>query len=86
MYILYIYILYIKDVLYLRWNKHHLSAYFASLPYWPCHENMLMATATNAGNLQQYKSRMSLIVEQILVFASSTNLVRGVKNLPPNFR
>ena len=27
-----------------------------------------------------------LIVEQILVFASSTNLVRKVKNLPPDFK
>ena len=36
--------------------------------------------------LTKYKSRFSLIVEQILGFASSTNLVREVKNLSPNFK
>ena len=45
-----------------------------------------MTTTTNAENLGQYKSRFSLIVEQILVFASSTNLVRKVKNLSSNFK
>ena len=44
-----------------------------------------MITTTNAENLQ-YKRRFSLIVEQILAFASSTNLVREVKNLSPNFK
>ena len=39
---------------------------------------------TNAENLRQYEIRFSLIVEQILAFASSTNLVREVKNLLPN--
>ena len=41
---------------------------------------------TNAKNLGQYKSRSSLIVEQILAFASGTNLVREVKNASPNFK
>ena len=45
----------------------------------------IMITTTNAENLQ-YKRRFSLIVEQILAFASSTNLVREVKNLSPNFK
>ena len=45
-----------------------------------------MATATNAENLRQYKSRFYLIVEQILAFDSSTKLVREVKNLSPNFK
>ena len=45
-----------------------------------------MTTITNAKNLGQYKSRFSLIVEQILGFASSTNLVREVKNASPNFK
>ena len=44
-----------------------------------------MITTTNAENLRQYKSRLSLIVEQILVFPSSTYLVGKVKNLSPNF-
>lgn len=44
-----------------------------------------MTTITNAKNLGQYKSRFSLIVQQILAFASSTNLVREVKNASPNF-
>ena len=38
-----------------------------------------MATTTNAENLRQNKSKLSLIVEQILGFALSTNLVREVK-------
>ena len=41
---------------------------------------------TNAENLRQYKSRFFLILEQILAFVSSTNLVKEVKNLPPNFK
>ena len=45
-----------------------------------------MTTATNTKNLRKYKSRFSLIVEQILAFPSSTNLVGEVKNLPPNFK
>ena len=44
-----------------------------------------MTTTTNAENLRQYKSRFSLIVEQILLLASSINLVREVKNLFPDF-
>ena len=44
-----------------------------------------MTTTTNGENLKQYKSRLSLIVEQILAFPS-TNLVRKVKNLSPNFK
>ena len=45
-----------------------------------------MTTSANAENLRQYKSRFSLIVEQILAFASSTRLVREVKNLFPNLK
>ena len=45
-----------------------------------------MTTITNAENLQQYKSRFSLILEQILIFPSSTNLARKNKNLPSNFK
>ena len=45
-----------------------------------------MTTTTHAENLRQYKSRFSLIVEQILPFASSTNLIREVKSLSPNFK
>ena len=39
----------------------------------------IMTTITNPGNLRQYKSRFSVIVEQILVVFSSTNLARVVK-------
>ena len=42
-----------------------------------------MTTTTNAENLPQYKTRFSLIVEQILVFSSNTNLFRKGKNLYP---
>ena len=46
-----------------------------------------MTTAKNAENLRQYKSRFSLIVEQILAFASrSSNLIREVESLSPNFK
>ena len=45
-----------------------------------------MKTTTNAENLRQYKSRFSLIIEQILAFPLNTNLVRKVENLSPNFK
>ena len=45
-----------------------------------------MTATTNAENLQQYEPRFSLIVEQILAFASSPNIVGEVKNLFPNFK
>ena len=45
-----------------------------------------MTAATNVKNLRQYKIRVSLIVEQILAFASSPKVVREVKNLFPNFK
>ena len=45
-----------------------------------------MTATTNAENLRQYNIRFSLIVEQILAFASHPNIVREVKNLPPNFK
>ena len=40
-----------------------------------------MTTTTNAENLRQYKSRFSLIVQQILVFPFITNLIREVKDV-----
>ena len=40
-----------------------------------------MTTTTNAKNLQQYKSKLSLIEERILAVASSTDLVIEVQNL-----
>ena len=45
-----------------------------------------MTTTTNDENFRQYKSRFSLIVEQIIAFASSNSLVKEVKNLSPNFK
>ena len=45
-----------------------------------------MITTTNTENFQQYESGFSLIVEQVLVFTSNTNLVREVKNLSLNFK
>ena len=39
-----------------------------------------MIATTNAEDLRQYKSRFSLIEEQILGFTSSTILVREDKN------
>ena len=46
----------------------------------------MTTTTTNAGNLQQYKDRFSLILEQILTFVSSNDLVGEVKKLSPNFK
>ena len=40
----------------------------------------------NVKSLRQNKGRFSLNADQILVFASSTNLVREVKNFPLNFK
>ena len=40
-----------------------------------------MTLKTDAKNLRQYESSFSLIVEQILAFASSNNLVKEVKDL-----
>ena len=40
-----------------------------------------MEAATNAGNIRQYKSRFSLIVEPVMGVALSINLLREVKNL-----
>ena len=45
-----------------------------------------MLNNDNDNKCQQDKSRFSPIVEQILPFASSINLVREVKNLSPNFK
>ena len=45
-----------------------------------------MTATTNVENLGQYKIRFSSIAEQILAFASSPNMVREVKKLPPNFK
>ena len=46
----------------------------------------IMTATTSGKNLRQYKSKFPLAVEQILVFASNTNMVREVKNLPSNFK
>ena len=40
---------------------------------------------TNGEKVRQYKFR-SLIVEQILAFATNTNFVKGFKNFSPNFQ
>ena len=45
-----------------------------------------MTATTNVKNLQQYKIRFSLIVEQILAFVSHSNMMREVKNRPPDFK
>ena len=44
-----------------------------------------MTATTNAENLRQYKIRFSLIVEKMLAFASSPNMIRQVKTLSLNF-
>ena len=45
-----------------------------------------MRATTNTENLRQYKSRFSLIVEQILALTLRLNMLREVKNLSPNFK
>ena len=54
-----------------------------SLPDKTCHQN---TTKKPKKNLQQYKSRFSVIAEVILAFASSTTLVREAKNKSPAFK
>ena len=44
-----------------------------------------MTTTANIKNLQHCKSIFSLIVRQMLAFTLSTDLVREVNNLSPNF-
>ena len=45
-----------------------------------------MTVIANTEILRQYKSRFFLIVEQVLVFDSSHNMVKEVKNVFPNFK
>ena len=45
-----------------------------------------MTATTNVENSRRHKSRFSLTVEQILAFASSTTMVREIKNLSPSFQ
>ena len=45
-----------------------------------------MTVTANAENLRQYKIGLSLIAEYIVVFASHPNIVREVKDVPPNFK
>ena len=47
---------------------------------------LTMTIITNARNIRQCKSRFSFIIGHMLAFTSSTNLVREVKNLYPNFK
>ena len=60
----------------------------SSVSWWcrPYYKNVIkvMTTTENAKSLWQHISRFSLTVEQILTFATSTELVREVKNLSPN--
>ena len=59
-----------------------------SLRYRPCYKNMLNydndSKCLKLATL--YKSRFSLILELILAFGSSTDLIREVKNLSPIFK
>ena len=58
-----------------------------SLWYKPCYTIMLIYDNKNESqNLKQYKTRLSLIVEQMQTFALTTNLVMKVKNLFENVR
>ena len=45
-----------------------------------------MTATANAENLRQYKISFSLILEQILAFASSPNMFREIQNLSPHFQ
>ena len=48
---------------------------------------MLIYNSDNkAENLRQNKIRISLIVEQILAFTLSPNMVREIQNVSPNFK
>ena len=78
---------------YLFWNANDSIVKFLGLYFKRCFfviQTLLykicwiMITTTNAENLRQCQRRFSLIVEQILVFASSTDLLRIVQNLSLN--
>lgn len=45
-----------------------------------------MTAISNAKNLRQYKSRLSVIAEEILPFMLSTDLVGEVKSEFPNLK
>ena len=45
-----------------------------------------MTTTTNAENLRQYKSRFSLIIEQILAFPSSLQISNELHNDALDYR
>ena len=45
-----------------------------------------MTPTTNVEKFFQYKYRYSLVIKQIPAFALTTNLVRKVKSLSPNFK
>ena len=49
------------------------------------HKNVMTPT-TNVEKIFQYKYRYSLVIKQIPAFALTTNLVRKVKSLSPNFK
>ena len=59
-----------------------------SLPDKTCYQNTLIydSDKKTQKNLQQYKSKFSVIVEVILAFASSNTLVREAKNKSPAFK
>ena len=45
-----------------------------------------MTEATNAKDSRQNKITFSFIAEQILPFASASNMIREVENVSPNFK
>ena len=45
-----------------------------------------MTAITTAENLRQFKIRFFFILEQILNFASSPNMIEEAKNLSSNFK
>ena len=45
-----------------------------------------MTTIEIVENMRQYENNFSLIVEQIITLDSNPSRLRGVKNLPPNFK
>ena len=61
------------------------SYFFLLQAVFLCDTNLVIKTNMFCENLRKYKSRFSLIAEQILSFDLSTGLVREVRNFSPNF-
>ena len=83
-------VVFTKELLYLRWNKHHLKLMIhitSSVSFWyrPCYKNILNYDSENKCT-KRYDNIQKQIFFDYRADASRTKLGRTVKNLSPNFR